>query len=70
LFDLSDKNNHRNTVYKAQKHRVWHETNKFTKFAIAVVIGTLVAVHGEQYLFAAVVLTGLIQIASTFQHKF
>ncbi|CAC9456120.1 SulP family inorganic anion transporter [bacterium endosymbiont of Bathymodiolus sp. 5 South] len=31
--------------------------------AIAVVIGTLVAVHGEQYLFAAVVLTGLIQIA-------
>jgi SulP family sulfate permease len=44
---LSDKNNHRNTVYKA----------------IAVVIGTLVAVHGEQYLFAAVVLTGLIQIA-------
>jgi len=31
--------------------------------AIAVVIGTLVAVHGVEYLFAAVVLTGFIQIA-------
>ncbi|MBT3195909.1 MAG: SulP family inorganic anion transporter [Candidatus Ruthia sp.] len=31
--------------------------------AIAVVIGTLVAFHGVEYLFAAVVLTGLIQIA-------
>ena len=30
--------------------------------AIAVVIGTLVALHGVEYLFAAVVLTGLIQI--------
>jgi len=30
--------------------------------AIAVVIGTLVALHGIEYLFAAVVLTGLIQI--------
>ena len=30
--------------------------------AIAVVIGTLVAIHGVEYLFAAVVLTGLIQI--------
>jgi sulfate permease, SulP family len=30
--------------------------------AIAVVIGTLVAFHGVEYLFAAVVLTGLIQI--------
>lgn len=30
--------------------------------AIAVVIGTLVAVHGVEYLFAAVVLTGFIQI--------
>ncbi len=31
--------------------------------AIAVVIGTLVAFHGVEYLFAAVVLTGLLQIA-------
>lgn len=31
--------------------------------AIAVVIGTLVAQHGVEYLFAAVILTGLIQIA-------
>ena len=30
--------------------------------AIAVVIGTLVALHGVEYLFAAVVLTGIIQI--------
>jgi SulP family sulfate permease len=30
--------------------------------AIAVVIGTLVAMHGVEYLFAAVVLTGIIQI--------
>ena len=30
--------------------------------AIAVVIGTLVAIHGVEYLFAAVVLTGIIQI--------
>ncbi len=30
--------------------------------AIAVVIGTLVALHGVEYLFAAVILTGLIQI--------
>jgi len=30
--------------------------------AIAVVIGTLVAIHGVEYLFAAVVLTGVIQI--------
>jgi len=31
--------------------------------AIAVVIGTLVAIHGVEYLFAAVVLTGVIQVA-------
>ncbi len=31
--------------------------------AIAVVIGTLVAVHGVEYLFAAVLLTGIIQIS-------
>ena len=31
--------------------------------AIAVVIGTLVAQHGVEYLFAAVIMTGLIQIA-------
>ena len=30
--------------------------------AIAVVIGTLVAIHGVEYLFAAVVLTGIIQV--------
>ena len=30
--------------------------------AIAVIIGTLVALHGVEYLFAAVVLTGIIQI--------
>ena len=30
--------------------------------AIAVVIGTLVAIHGVEYLFAAVVLTGFIQV--------
>jgi SulP family sulfate permease len=31
--------------------------------AIAVVIGTLVAMHGVAYLFAAVILTGILQIA-------
>ena len=31
--------------------------------AIAVVIGTLVAQHGVEYLFAAVVMTGVIQIS-------
>ena len=30
--------------------------------AIAVVIGTLIAIHGVEYLFAAVVLTGIIQV--------
>ena len=34
--------------------------------AIAVVIGTLVALHGVEYLFAAVVMTGVIQMAMGF----